>query len=140
MAIEFLDHTSDVALRASGETLEDAFAEAARGLFSVMIDVARVEARERHDVRAVAATHAQLLVAWLSDLLAQKDLSGFVFSEFAVDIHRDEKGFVLEGSATGEQLDKGRHRAGSEVKGISLLGLEVRHTNDSWMAQCVLDV
>ena len=140
MPIDFLDHTADVALRASGETIEEAFEEAARGLFSVMVDVSKVSARELHDVHVRADTHAELLVAWLSDCLAQKDLSGLVFSEFAVCIRPAENGFVLSGTAVGERLDVSRHRPGTEVKGISLLGLLVQRVGDGWVAQCVFDV
>ena len=140
MTIEFLDHTADVALRASGETLEEAFEEAARGEFSVMVDVDKVRPRERHAVHVEAATHTELLVAWLSDLLVQKDLSGLVFSEFAVGIRPTEDGFVLEGAAVGEKLDVSRHRPGCEVKGISLLGLMVQKVDDGWVTQCVFDV
>lgn len=140
MAIEFLDHTADIGLLASGRTIEEAFGEAARGLFAVMIDVDSVEPRERHIVHAQAATRAELLVAWLSDLLAQKDLSGLVFAEFALDIRPTDDRFVLEGIAVGERLDLSRHHPGSEVKGISLLGLTVRQVDDGWIAQCVLDV
>ena len=140
MAIEYLDHTADVGLLATGSTLEEAFEESARGLFGVMLDVASVEPLHDHDVFTHAATLEELLVAWLSDLLAQKDLSGLVFSRFGVHIRSEDGGFALRGKATGEPLDVKRHRPGCEVKGISLLGLRVEETCKHWTVQCVFDV
>jgi len=140
MPIEYLDHTADVGLRATGRTIGEAFAEAARGLFGVMLDAARVDPSQEHHVFTHAATLEELLVAWLSDLLVQKDLTGLVFSRFAVDVRSEDGGFALRGTAIGEPLDVTRHRPGCEVKGISLLGLRVEEAGGEWTTECVFDV
>ena len=140
MAIEFLDHTADIALRATGETLEATFEEAARGLFATMADVHAIQPVEAHSVRVRAASLEALLVAWLADLLVQKDLDGLVFSRFDVNIESDEDAYTLRGIAKGEPLDPIRHRPGCEVKGISLLGLRVERIPGGWASQCVFDV
>ena len=140
MPIEYLDHTADLGLRATAATLNEAFSEAARGLFALMLDIRAVQPREEYVVRLEARSDDDLLVEWLSDLLAQKELTGLVFSEFDVRIGRDGGVLRLEGVAAGERLDPGRHRPKIEVKGISYLGLDVRRTDGGWEAQCVLDV
>ncbi len=140
MTIEILEHTADVGLRATGTTIEKAFCEAARGLFSLMIDVDAVKPRAEYAVHLKAASDAELLVDWLSELLAQKELSGLVFSSFEVQIDGDEGQRRLDGIARGEPLDRTAHRPELEVKGISFLGLDVRPTEDGWIARCVFDV
>jgi SHS2 domain-containing protein len=140
MAIEQLDHTADLALRATGDTAEEAFCEAARGLFALMIDLRAVRPHAQHAVHIAAASDADLLVEWLSELLAQKELTGLVFSEFEVEIGRNEGRYLLDGVASGETLDPDRHRPKIEVKGISYLGLDVRRHDAGWAAQFVVDV
>ena len=140
MAIEFLEHTADLGLRATGATLEETFCEAARGLFAAMLDVTTVDPSETYDVRLEAASSADLLVAWLSDLLSQKELTGLVFSKFEARIERSEASCHLDGTASGERLDPAKHRPGIEVKGITYLGLDVRREDGGWSAQCVFDV
>lgn len=140
MPIEYLDHTADLGLRATATTLNEAFSEAAKGLFGLMLDIHAVRPRDEHAVRLEAPSGSDLLVEWLSDLLAQKELTGLVFSEFDVQIERDGKAFRLDGVAIGERLDPSRHRPKIEVKGISYLGLDVRRTDSGWSAQCVFDV
>ncbi len=140
MPIEYLDHTADLGLRATGSTLDEAFSEAARGLFALMLDLRAVQPREEYAVHLEAPSDSDLLVEWLSDLLAQKELTGLVFSEFDVRIDRNGGGPHLDGVASGERLDPERHRPKIEVKGISYLGLDVRRTDGGWAAQCVLDV
>jgi SHS2 domain-containing protein len=140
MAIEYLEHTADFGLRATGVTLEETFCEAARGLFALMLDLRAVQPRAEYAVHLEALSHADLLVEWLSDLLAQKELTGLVFSRFEAVIGRHENGFRLDGVALGERLEPDRHRPRIEVKGISYLGLDVRRYDAGWAAQCVVDV
>jgi SHS2 domain-containing protein len=140
MSIEYLDHTADLGLRATATTLNEAFSEAARGLFALMVDLATVRPKQEYAVHLEARSDDDLLVEWLSDLLAQKELTGLVFSEFDVQIGRDGGRLRLEGVAAGERLDPSRHRPKIEIKGVSYLGLDVRRTDGGWEAQCVLDV
>jgi SHS2 domain-containing protein len=141
-AIEWLDHGADVGLRTTGSSIEEVFCEAARGLFSCMIELEYVRPQTEHRVEVAAATRRALLVEWLADLLAQKELSGLVFSRFDVVVSGDETtGMLAHGRALGERLDPRRHGIGTEVKGISHLGLEVRRQDDGqWLAQVVVDV
>jgi SHS2 domain-containing protein len=139
--IAWLDHAADVGFRATGGTLEEVFCEAARALFSLMSDVRTIRPRVKHAVCVRAESRDQLLVEWLSELLAQRELSGLVFGQFDVRIDGDESGgYTAEGVVGGEPLDPNRHRLGTEVKGISYLGLDVGQENDEWFAQCVVDV
>jgi SHS2 domain-containing protein len=138
--LEYLDHTADIGMRARGHTPESVFRTAASGLFSLMVDVERVEPTTQHKVSCRAETLADLFVEWMSDLLAQKDVTGLVFGRFEVGIEREAGAWRLHGTAWGETLDALRHTPRTEVKGISYLGLRVEQEGDGWVAECVLDV
>ncbi len=139
--IEWLDHTADMGFRASGDTIEDAFCEAARALFSLMFAFEEIRPRTEYRMAVSAPSLPELLVEWLSELLVQKELSGLVFSRFGVKIAGNELlGFSAIGCAFGEMLDRDRHRPGTEVKGISYLGLDVSQRDETWVVQAVVDV
>lgn len=140
MGFEYLDHLGDIGIRGWGETLEEAFSEAARAVFSLMIDLDRVNPTVRHEVRVEAGTLDGLLVEWLAALLAAKDVSGLIFSDFAVSIEGGRSGYTLSGAGLGEPLDPERHRIGTEVKGISYLGLAVKRAEQGWIAECIVDL
>jgi SHS2 domain-containing protein len=60
-----------------------------------------------------------------------------VFGRFDVAI----EGSVLRAELWGEPFDRGRHEAGTEVKGATLTALLVGQGGDGqWTAQCVVDV
>ena len=138
--VEYLDHTADMGIRARGETVEEVFRKAALGLFSLMVDVDTIVPSSCHEVVCRAKSLDALLVEWLSDLLAQKELTGLVFGRFDVVIMQDANGCSMRGSAWGEEIDTQKHEPRTEVKGISYLGLSVRQEDNTWVAECVLDV
>jgi len=137
---ELLDHQADIGVRAVGATLAGVFVQTARGLFSVMIALDAVRPIETLDVDLRSAALDQLLIDWLGELLAQKDLSGCMFSRFEASVRQEADGWRLTGRAMGEPLDVGRHDPRVEVKGISHLGLSVQRERGQWVARVVLDV
>jgi len=141
MSIEWLDHTADMGFRATGDSVEGAFCEAARALFSLMFALEEIQPQTEYRIEVSASSLSELLVEWLSELLVQKELSGLVFSRFEVAIIGDElSGFSAVGRALGEALDRKRHRPGAEVKGISYLGLDVSQRDEMWVVQAIVDV
>lgn len=139
--IEWLDHTADVGFRATAPSIEAAFCEAARALFSLMFAVEHIHECTTHRIAVNAVTLEALLVEWLSELLVQKDLTRLVFSRFEVTILGNAtSGFSAEGKAFGEPLDRTRHQPGTEVKGISYLGLTVTCQEDACAVQVIVDV
>lgn len=140
MPFEYLDHTADVGLRGIGETVEEAFSEAAKAMFNLMVDLDQVAPKRQLKVAREAGKLDLLLVEWLSELLVQKDLSGLYCSRFCVDIAEKPDGLRLEGTAWGESLDLSRHSVKLEVKGVTYCGLHVVQKGKEWIAQCVVDI
>lgn len=140
MAFEWLEHTADLGVRGIGRSIEEAFCEAARGMFAMMVDLADIAGQEVLEVRCQAPSRESLLVAWLAELIAQKDLTHSLFSSFEVRIDRRRQGFVLHGRCKGASIDPARQRLGTEVKGISVCGLRVERVDGRWVAECIVDV
>jgi SHS2 domain-containing protein len=140
MGFAYLDHTADIAVRAWGGTVGEAFAEAARALIGAMVSLEWVRPMTSRAFALRGSSLELLLVDWLAALVAEKDVSGLVFARFDVDIVEDGPEVALRASAWGEPLDPARHEPRLEVKGISLLGLRVRVDGGTWFAEYVADV
>jgi len=140
MGFAYLDHTADIAVRAWGGTVGEAFAEAARALVGAMVSLERVRPMTSRAFELQGSSLGLLLVDWLASLVAEKDVSGLVFARFDVEIEEDGTKVALRASAWGEVLDAARHEPRAEVKGISLLGLCVRVEGGTWFAEYVADV
>ncbi|HEU67738.1 MAG TPA: archease [Candidatus Acetothermia bacterium] len=139
MPYEILDHEADAGVRGIGRTVEEAFAEAARGMFALMADLDRVQERGEVTVEVRADTLEGLLVAWLGELLRERDVRGMLFSRFEVRIGQAGEGRWLEGRAWGEPIAP-RHRLGVEVKAATYAGVRVERRGDACIAQCIVDL
>ena len=140
MAYEILEHTADAGVLGIGNTLEEAFREAARGTFSLMVDLERVKPQQKVELEVQADSLEGLLVTFLGELLARRDIDGLVFSDFRVNIEEGKDGWRLTGKALGEPLDPVRHCPGVEVKAATYSGVRVERRGDQWIAQCVVDL
>ena len=133
---ETFEHEADIGIRGFGNSLEEAFENAAVALYSVMVNVGKIAPKEMKVVAVSAPDHELLLVEWLNALLALSDIERLVFSKFEVKI----KDTSLNGIAWGEPLDHARHEAHVEVKGATYHMLNVKEEDGKYRAQCVVDV
>jgi SHS2 domain-containing protein len=136
MAYEYLEHEADLGIKASSETLEEAFEEGAKALFNAMVDISRVEPRKKIEFSVSADGVDSLFIEFLNALLAKVDTEGMVFSNFRVNI----KGNSLNAIAWGETLDQEKHNIKTEVKAATYSGLKCWTDSGKHHVQCVLDI
>ena len=74
---ELLEHTADVGIVATGDTLAEALSWAAKGMFSVIVNPDGVEEREVLEVSVVSTDTTALVVDWLNELLYRYEAEGF---------------------------------------------------------------
>lgn len=133
---ETFEHEADIGVRGLGGSVDEAFANAAAAMYSVMVKIEAVKPQEKRIVTASAPDIELLLVEWLNALLSMSDIERMVFSRFEVKID----GTSLTGSAWGETLDRIRHEPNVEVKGATYHMLSVKNKDNRYIAQCVVDV
>ncbi|MEM4662567.1 MAG: archease [Candidatus Diapherotrites archaeon] len=137
---EVFPHKADIGIRGIGKTLEEAFCEAAKALFSVMVELEDVKAVGEIKIRLEAESLEELFVCWLNELLSEALLTKVLFKDFKVSIKKSNGKFKLEGSAFGESINKKKHRLKTEVKGATYSGLKVEKRGTKFVAQCIVDI
>ncbi len=135
-AYETFEHRADIGIRGYGISVEEAFENGARAMFSVMVDITDVNPLERMEVYCDAPDIDYLFVEWLNSLLSVSHLNRMVFSNFEVEITGDK----LKGAALGERMDSDRHRLMTEVKAATYSMLKVGVEDEMYVAQCIVDV
>ena len=75
---EVMDHTADVGIIAYGADMKEAFANAARGLFSLITELDDVEEAEFRDIEVSAPDQESLLVGWLNELIYLFDTENII--------------------------------------------------------------
>jgi SHS2 domain-containing protein len=134
---EVFEHTADIGLRVRAPDLNALFAEAGRGLFSLIVEnLDEVQPQQELTVRLAGEDRELLLFDWLNELLFQFDAHHLVFSRFQVAV--DEGG--LTATVAGEPVDPARHRLDHEVKAITYHGLKVAQEPGGWVAEVIVDI
>jgi SHS2 domain-containing protein len=137
LAWEHFSHGSDIGVRGFGNTVEEAFENAAMGLTAIVADVSTVAPRETVEVVCSAPDLELLFTSWLNAIIYEMAVRGMLFSKFRVSL----SGLSITGALFGEQADSERHRVAVEAKGATVTALRVAHDQQGqWLAQCVIDV
>lgn len=119
---EFIEHTADVGIMAYGADVREAFVNAARGMFSLMVELESVREVEHRDIEVTAPDEESLLAAWLNELICLFDTENMLFSRFDITEFGDTH---LRAKAYGEPVDSSRHRLKVGIKAATYHMLEV---------------
>jgi len=122
---EIIDHTADVAIKAFGKTLSEAFENAAKAMFDIITDNSEIESVGQYDIKLAASDLEQLLVDWLSELLFLNSSQNLVFGFFNVTV--DDTKNQLFAHVCGEKYSTTKHNIGVEIKAVTYHMLQVRN-------------
>ncbi|RBI63904.1 archease [halophilic archaeon] len=136
MSYALRDHTADVAVEATAESLDAAFAAVADGLAAAMCDRVPDEG-ERFDVTVRAEGLEALLFDYLDELIYQRDVRGVLPVDNEATVAEEGDEWTLDGSARGVPLTGLGAR---DVKAVTYSEMAVEETSDGWRAYVVFDV
>ncbi len=134
---ELFEHGADIGVRGLGDTLNQAFEQAALAMFSIV--VLHIEDLIAHcfwQLSCESYDQEALLTAWLNTLISYADLYRTVFCSFDVTIENCS----LTARVGGVPLNELKEEKGVEVKGATFTELYVGQRDGIWIAQCVVDV
>ena len=132
---ELIEHTADVGLIAYGETLAEAFSNAAYGMFSIIAELGTVQETESRRVEISGDDIEGLLFEWLNSLIYFFDVEMLLFTRFDI-IELD--GNRLKAICHGEKYDPSHHHLKTGVKSATYHMLEVDRGNNK--VQVIFDV
>ncbi len=134
---EIFEHTADLGIRVRAGSPDELFADAARGLFSVMVanlDVVRTVDETAFQLRG--DNLEELFHAWLAELLYTFHARRLVLADFRVQVGPTG----LTATTRGEPIDLSRHEIDAEVKAITWHGFKVERQGEQWVAEVIVDV
>jgi SHS2 domain-containing protein len=133
---EIIEHTADVGIRAFGETLAEAFANAARAMFSLITSLDSIQEKIYRDIEVTAPDREILLVEWLNELIYLFDAEQLLFRRFDIINMTDTE---IKATCYGEKVDKSRHGLIRGIKSATYHMLKVEYHN-RYQVQVLLDI
>lgn len=131
---EFFEHTADIGIKVKGDSPQDVFIDAARGMFDIIADTRRIKPKDQIEITQEAQGYDELLRGWLSELLYQFSVSGIVFKEFSVQSLTPH---AVKATARGESAPG---QIKTEIKAVTYHELEFKQTEDGYEARVIFDV
>jgi SHS2 domain-containing protein len=133
----FLEHTADMGIEAEGGSLEELFANAARGLRDMIFDtLPRSAATTAIEISLEGFDKEELLVSWLNEILYIIAVRHFVPLTFEV-LAVAEKRISARLSGVGYKDEIGIQR---EVKAATYHGLKLEQVAKGWRARLFVDL
>lgn len=135
---EAIEHTADKGLEVHAATLEELFATAAYGLFTLMVDPAQYPALQETEIEIRASDPQVLLVKWLNELLYRFEVhkqlpSRFEILELRPDHLRVRVGYRV---VTPEAIEWD----GAPVKSVTYHHLQLEPKAEGWYLRFYVDV
>ncbi len=139
MGFKYLEEgpTADLMVECWGETLGEAFGNAAMAMFNAMTPLEGVERRVTREFEVEGDDLGALLFNFLDELLYLHEIDLLAFSGFTVDI--DEDALKLRAVAEGEPFDLDRHVRGIAIKAVTFHQMSIEKEDSLWKITVVLD-
>lgn len=132
---KLIEHTADTGLIAYGNSLAEAFGNAAYGMFSVIAELDRVREIKTRRLEVNSNDLEGLLFEWLNRLLYYFDVDMLLFKRFKISILPENR---LKAICYGEEYDPSRHRLKTGVKSATYHMLKVDAVKNE--VQVIFDV
>jgi SHS2 domain-containing protein len=135
----FLDHTADAKFQAFGNTLEEAFCNAALATASLMWDWEKIEKKVEHQVEVQGKDLKQLLYSFLEEIVYLLDSRSFLMG-VPERVRLDKKGdlYTLKALFKGDEYSE-TYEIHGDVKAITYDEMEIVE-GDRFMIQVVVDI
>ena len=119
---QLIEHTADTGLVAYGNSLAEAFANAAYGLFSIIAELNKVREIESRTIEVNAEDAESLLFNWINHLIYIFDVEYLIFKRFDITEFTEHN---LRATCWGETYDPSRHQLKLGVKSATYHMLKV---------------
>lgn len=127
---------SELAVRVTGNSQADLFANSAFALFDVLTDVSTIEIKEKLPLEVEGNDRDDLMINWMRELLYLFQGSGYLLKDFQI---REVKDKIVKAEVCGEKIDPDRHEIKQEIAAVAYQHGRMEKTGNQWIAQLVFE-
>ncbi len=142
--VKFFPHTADIEFEVYGNSMEQAFENAASAVANIIANIKKVGKKIRKEISIESEDLLSLLYDFLEQLLVLHDSENLVFSKIKVDSIQRNNGYALNAEFFGEDYDEKKHGTGTVVKAITYHSMDVGKKKiggkEKYFAHVVVDI
>ena len=131
-----LSHTADTGIEATADSLSDLVDDLAAGMFGLMANPEPCEPGRLIEVTVEAASHEDLVVDVLSELLYHSEVEDLFLCDFKVEVTGPTSVHVRAGGVDAGSVEL----TGPPIKAVTYHDVSVRRTDHGWYGRVYFDV
>ncbi|MDD2678757.1 MAG: archease [Candidatus Nanoarchaeia archaeon] len=141
MKYEYLidEATADLAIKAYGETLKEAFENSALAVCEAICETENIDEQEIKLVKKKADNLKMLLYDFLEEIIFLHDAENMVFKRAEID-EFDEKNCFLSAVFFGENFDNKKHVPKAHIKAITYFDMGIENEKNKAAIKFIVDV
>ena len=132
-----LDISGDVGIKAFGKSIDEAFINAAIGMYSFITNLDSIKEKKTINVSVGSPSLDGLLVSWLNELIFNFDAYGFIGKKIEIKQFSDNR---MVATVTGEEFDPERHEGKLLIKAATYHKLRIEKIDDMWEIDVIFDI
>ena len=135
---KFLEHTADAKFQAYGNSMEEAFSNAALAMFSIITDTKKINKNIKKEIEIEGKDLKSLLYNFLEELLFLLDTENFLLNKIEkISIKKTREKYSLNAAVIGDKADD--YETSGDIKAVTYNEMEIEE-NDKVMVQVVVDI
>lgn len=140
MSYKFLPDVAlaDIAFEAEADTVNGLFETCALAITDIMVDPRTLRNTVKRKFKLESIDLDRLLYDFLTELIVVKDVDSLLFGAYEVKVN--PRRTSLSAVATGETIDRERHRLRNDVKAVTMHLFGIRQDGKRWTTKVVLDI
>jgi SHS2 domain-containing protein len=141
MKYEYLENeaTADLAVKAYGKTLKEAFENSASAVCNSICETKKIDEQEIKLVKKKSQSIKMLLHDFLEELLFLHDSENLVFKRVIID-EFDEKNNCLSAIFYGESFDIKKHTPKAHIKAITYFDMQIKNEKGGFIIKFIADI
>ena len=132
-----LDISGDVGIKAFGKSIDEAFINAAIGMYSLITNLDSIKEKKTINVSVGSPSLDGLLVSWLNELIFNFDAYSFIGKKIEINQFSDNR---MVATVTGEEFDPERHEGKLLIKAATYHKLRIEKIDDMWEIDVIFDI
>ncbi|MEA3430405.1 MAG: archease [Nanoarchaeota archaeon] len=140
MTYKYLEHTADVKFRAYGDTLEEAFINAAYAYQDVVSDHTKIKPNITKTINIKSEDDKSLLYDFIEEFIVLLDTDTFLLAEIkSIKITKTDNKHQLTAEIVGDNKPE-QYEILTHAKAMTYQEMKIEETDEGFMVQVVIDL
>jgi len=140
LSYKYLEHSTDIFIEVTANTLEQAFIISAYAAIEAMINRTKIENKVRKIITVDAIDLEQLLYDWLEEVIILTITDCFAIHYIMIKIMKQNTSYKLQAIIIGDKLDIQKHQFKLEIKSPTFHLMEINVNNTKINMKFILDI